>query len=153
MLLLPPKARASASFEDVPRRMAMRHGRRSRSGQMSREARSRAAKPRETKRRQSLLEDAFHRAGSAAAFTAANVPLKQGQIDERPLIAVSAGNLNTAKRKRLCQDVAVSSSQYGKNTNFSPVFHLAESLAKTFCWLFLWNFKEKASTIFYGGAK
>ena len=25
MLLLPPKARASASFEDVPRRMAMRH--------------------------------------------------------------------------------------------------------------------------------
>ncbi|WP_337430777.1 hypothetical protein, partial [Bilophila sp.] len=73
--------------------------------------------------------------------------------DERPLIAVSAGNLNTAKRKRLCQDVAVSSSQYGKNTNFSPVFHLAESLAKTFCWLFLWNFKEKASTIFYGGAK
>ena len=72
--------------------------------------------------------------------------------DERPLIAVSAGNLNTAKRKRLCQDVAVSSSQYGKNTNFSPVFHLAESLAKTFCWLFLWNFKEKASTIFYNTA-
>ena len=22
-------------------------------------------------------------------------------------------------------------------------------MAKTFCWLFLWNFKEKASTIFY----
>ena len=49
---------------------------------MSREARSRAAKPRETKRRQSLLEDAFHRAGSAAAFTAANVPLKQGQMND-----------------------------------------------------------------------
>ena len=63
---------------------------------MSREARSRAAKPRETKRRQPLPEDAFHRAGSASAFTAANVPLKQG-ADDRPLIAVSAGNFNTAK--------------------------------------------------------
>ena len=49
---------------------------------MSREARSRAAKPRETKRRQSLLEDAFHRAGSAAVSTAANVPLKQGQMND-----------------------------------------------------------------------
>ena len=44
--------------------------------------------------------------------------------DERPLIAVSAGNLNTAKRKRLCQDVAVSSSQYGKNTDFLSSFPL-----------------------------
>ena len=47
---------------------------------------------------------------------------------------------------------------------FSPVFPLAESSAKAFCRLFLWNFKEKsinrflwhsplrkqASTIFYG---
>ena len=62
---------------------------------MSREARSRAAKPRETKRRQPLPEGAFHRAGSAAVSTAENVPLKQG-ADERPLIAVSAGNFNTA---------------------------------------------------------
>ena len=44
--------------------------------------------------------------------------------DERPLIAVSAGNFNTAKRKRLCQDVAVSSSQYGKNTDFFSSFPL-----------------------------
>ena len=36
-----------------------------------------------------------------------------------------------------------------KIQTFYPVFPLAESLAKTFCWLFLWNFKEKASTIFY----
>ena len=49
---------------------------------MSREAQSRAAKPRETKRRQPLPEDAFHRAGSASAFTAANVPLKQGQMND-----------------------------------------------------------------------
>ena len=48
---------------------------------MSREARSRAAKLRETKRRQPLPEDAFHRAGSASAFTAVNVPLKQGKIN------------------------------------------------------------------------
>ncbi len=26
---------------------------------------------------------------------------------------------------------------------FSPVFPLADSIAKAFCWLFLWNFKEK----------
>ncbi len=49
---------------------------------MSREAQSRAAKPRETKRRQPLPEGAFHRAGSASAFTAANVPLKQGQMND-----------------------------------------------------------------------
>ena len=46
---------------------------------MSREARSRAAKPRETKRRQPLPEVAFHRAGSASVFTAARLPLKPGQ--------------------------------------------------------------------------
>ena len=32
------------------------------------------------------------------------------------------------------------------------VFPLAESMAKAFCWLFLWNFKEKASTSFYDTA-
>ena len=48
---------------------------------MSREAQSRAAKPRETKRRQPLPEGAFPRAGSASVFTAANVPLKQGQMN------------------------------------------------------------------------
>ena len=58
---------------------------------MSREARSRAAKPRETKRHQPLPEGAFHCAGSAAAFTAANVAAETG-ADERPPIAVSAGN-------------------------------------------------------------
>ena len=36
---------------------------------------------------------------------------------------------------------------------FSPVFPLAESTANTFCRLSLWNFKEKASTIFYNTAK
>ncbi|WP_308770655.1 hypothetical protein, partial [uncultured Bilophila sp.] len=35
---------------------------------------------------------------------------------------------------------------------FSPVFPLAESLVKAFCRLFLWNFKEKASTASYGTA-
>ena len=48
---------------------------------MSREARSRAAKPHETKRRQPL-EGAFHRAGSAAVSTAENVTLKQGQMND-----------------------------------------------------------------------
>ena len=61
---------------------------------MSREAQSRAAKPRETKRRQPLPERAFHRAGSAVAFTAANAAAETG-TDERPLIAVSAGSFNT----------------------------------------------------------
>ena len=63
---------------------------------MSREAQSRAAKPRETKRLQPLPEDAFHRAGSASAFTAANVPLKQG-ADERPLIAYQPETLTQPK--------------------------------------------------------
>ena len=35
---------------------------------------------------------------------------------------------------------------------FSPVFPLAGSIAKVFFRLFLWNFKEKTSTIFYGTA-
>ena len=48
---------------------------------MAREARSRAAKPRETKRLQPLPEGAFHRAGSAAAA--------ETGAEERPLIAVS----------------------------------------------------------------
>ena len=36
---------------------------------------------------------------------------------------------------------------------FYPVSPLSESIAEAFCWLFLWGFKEKASTIFYGTAK
>ena len=31
---------------------------------------------------------------------------------------------------------------------FYPVFPLAESTAKTFCWLSLWNFKEKSISHF-----
>ncbi|WP_337431416.1 hypothetical protein [Bilophila sp.] len=46
----------------------------------------------------------------------------------------------------------VSSPQLGKTQPFSPVFPLAESLAKAFWRLSLWNFKEKASAIFYGTA-
>ena len=65
---------------------------------MSREARSRAAKPHETKRSQPLPKGALHRTGSAVAFTATNVAAETG-ADEHPLIAVSARNFNTAKRK------------------------------------------------------
>ena len=32
---------------------------------------------------------------------------------------------------------------YGENTAFYLVSPLAESMAKAFCWLFLWNFKER----------
>ena len=35
------------------------------------------------------------------------------------------------------------SLQYGENTAFYLVFPLAESMAKAFCRLFLWNFKER----------
>ena len=35
---------------------------------------------------------------------------------------------------------------------FSPIFPSAESTVKTFCGLFLWNFKEKTSTVFYDTA-
>ena len=50
------------------------------------------------------------------------------------------------------QYVVVSSLQHGENTAFFSSFSLVESPAKVFCRLFLWNFKEKASTIFYGTA-
>ena len=36
---------------------------------------------------------------------------------------------------------------------FSPVFPLAGFTDKAFGWLSLWNFKERASTIFYNTAK
>ena len=39
------------------------------------------------------------------------------------------------------------------NTAFSPVFPSAESIAKEFCWLCLWNFKEKAPTILWHSLK
>ncbi len=48
--------------------------------------------------------------------------------------------------------MVVLSSQCGENTAFYPVFPLAGATAKAFCRLSLWNFKEKASTIFYNTA-
>ena len=39
-----------------------------------------------------------------------------------------------------------------ENTAFFPVFSLAGSTAKAFFRLSLWNFKEKASTVFYNTA-
>ena len=39
-----------------------------------------------------------------------------------------------------------------ENTAFFPIFPLAGSTAKAFFQLSLWNFKEKASTIFYNTA-
>ena len=36
-----------------------------------------------------------------------------------------------------------------ENTAFFPVFPLAESIAKVFCRLFLWSFKEKSINHFY----
>ena len=37
-----------------------------------------------------------------------------------------------------------------KIRSFYPIFPLAESGAKVFCWLFLWNFKEKGTKHFLG---
>ena len=62
--------------------------------------------------------------------------------------------------KALPSYAAVSSPQRSENTAFlsffllslslslSPVFPLAESIAKAFGWLFLWNFKEKSISRF-----
>ena len=61
--------------------MAMRHG----GGEERRNVPRSAVESGEIARdelRQPLPEDAFHRAGSAAAFTATNVPLKQGQMND-----------------------------------------------------------------------
>ena len=41
-------------------------------------------------------------------------------------------------------------SQRGENAAFSPAFPLAESIAKAFYWLSLWNFKEKSINHFLG---
>ena len=48
---------------------------------MSREARSRAAKPRETKRRQPLPEGGFHRAGSGR-FHSRECSAETGQMND-----------------------------------------------------------------------
>ena len=48
--------------------------------------------------------------------------------------------------------MVVSSSQCGENTAFFSSFPLVEHMAKAFCRLILWGFKEKASAVFYGTA-
>ena len=64
--------------------------------------------------------------------------------------------LHFPQRKRLCYN---SNSMWlfhlhstVENTAFFPVFSLAGSTAKAFFRLSLWNFKEKASTVFYNTA-
>ena len=66
--------------------------------QMSRETRSREAKPRETTRPGPCRGGAFHRAGSAAAFTATDVAAETGAGERLP-IAVSGRNFNTVFEK------------------------------------------------------
>ncbi|WP_302553898.1 hypothetical protein [uncultured Bilophila sp.] len=43
--------------------------------------------------------------------------------------------------------MAVSSPQHGENTGFLSGFPLAGFMAGHFIWLFLWNFKKKASAV------
>ncbi|WP_302552684.1 hypothetical protein [uncultured Bilophila sp.] len=40
-----------------------------------------------------------------------------------------------------------------KIETFYPAFPLSKSAVEAFCWLSLWNFEEKTSTIFYDTAK
>ena len=65
---------------------------------MSREARSRAAKPRETKRRQPVSEGAFHRAGSAAA--AYTEIIRMGQVEAAAQAAPKATCSASESRER-----------------------------------------------------
>ena len=48
--------------------------------------------------------------------------------------------------------MVVSSPQYGENTASFASFFFAEFVVKVFCYLFLWKFKKKVSTIFYDTA-
>ena len=48
--------------------------------------------------------------------------------------------------------MVVLSPQYGENTASFVSFFFAEFVVKVFCYLFLWNFKKKVSTIFYDTA-
>ena len=70
------------------------------------------------------------------------------KLEEKPLFSAYCGN------KRLCHSMWVFHLHSTVNMRpFSPVFPLAESLAKALCWLSLWNFKEKISNVFYSTAK
>ena len=70
------------------------------------------------------------------------------KLEEKPLFSAYCGN------KRFCHSMCVFHLHSTVNMRpFSPVFPLAESLAKALCWLSLWNFKEKTSAVFYGTAK
>ena len=71
---------------------------------MSREARSRAAKPRETERRQPLPEDAFSPRWKCVRLHGSECSAETG-ADERPLIAVSAGNFNIANPKGITNKI------------------------------------------------
>ena len=73
--------------------MAMRHGGGEERSNVSRSA-VESGKAARDEAPSAVVGGSFHRAGSAAVSTAENVPLNRA--DERPLIAVSAGNFNTA---------------------------------------------------------
>ena len=52
--------------------------------------------------------------------------------------------------KALSSYMVVSSPHMVKIQPFSPVFPLAESIVKAFCWLTLWDFKGKSINRFLG---
>ena len=48
------------------------------------------------------------------------------------------------------KNVIVLSLQHGEIQAFYPVLPSAKSMTKAFCWLFLWNFREKSINHFLG---
>ena len=75
--------------------MAMRHGGGEERSNVSRSA-VESGKAARDEAPSAVVGGSFHRAGSAATSTAANVPLKQG-ADERPLIAYQPETLTQPK--------------------------------------------------------
>ena len=59
-------------------------------------------------------------------------------------------SLRLIKRKALLSFMVVSSHSVVKIQPFPSVFPLAKPMVKAFCWLFLWNFKEKSISHFLG---
>ena len=76
--------------------------------------------------------------------------LKAGGLIAAGLMKIALGGLFLEGSVMVCGCFHLHSAV--KIQPFSPVFLLAEYRAKAFCRLSLWNFKEKASTIFYNTA-
>ena len=77
-------------------------------------------------------------------FTRKGVPCKKRFRIEGARCETVFLRVCPCKGKAPVRALVASSPLHTENTAFYPVFPLTESMTKAFCWLFLWNFKEKS---------